>query len=90
MKGIEPYAVFVDDDAILSRLFSRYCINVQLQAIRKQSRLTQAQLAAMCELSPGTISRIENGKEVNLNTIIKYASALGYELSIRKIDNEST
>ena len=38
-------------------------------------------------LSVGTISRLETGGNVTLANIIRYAQAMGYEVTLRKMDN---
>jgi transcriptional regulator with XRE-family HTH domain len=48
-----------------------------LRAIRKQRRLTQAQLAAMVGVNQATISKIEGGNDsVTLDMVYRIAAAL--------------
>lgn len=53
--------------------------------LRRQTALSQGQLARKADLDPGTVSAAENGKPVTDNTKIKLAGAftslLGREVS---------
>lgn len=66
-----------------------YCqdiyIREKLAHIRKSSGKTQKQIAEETGLSPNTISRIESGDcTYTGDSLIKYAEALGYEVTIKK------
>jgi DNA-binding XRE family transcriptional regulator len=56
----------------------------ELIKARKNESLTQAELQARTGLTQQTISRIEKNREISpsLRNLIKYASALGYELTL--------
>lgn len=59
-----------------------------LIAIRKQKKISQAELAEKCGMPQSTIGRIESGKVVpNTQTLEKMAEALGLEFYITEKDN---
>lgn len=59
-----------------------------LIAIRKQKKISQAELAEKCGMPQSTIGRIESGKVVpNMQTLEKMAEALGLEFHITEKDN---
>lgn len=78
---------FRELDKGIDQIINKYGIHMQLAAIRQRHHYTQSEVAQMCDLSTGSISRIETGKEVNLKTILKYANTFGYELVLRKKDD---
>lgn len=53
-----------------------------LKQVREAQGQSQEQLAAMTNLSPITISRIENGARTSLATLQDLAQALGCQLVI--------
>lgn len=58
-------------------------IVLELLKLRKKSKMTQTMISESTGLPQTTISRVESfGSEPNLSTIIKYAEALGLEVSI--------
>lgn len=58
----------------------------QLSAVRRSQRdLSQTKLAATIGSSPSIISRLENGADVRLSTLQKYAAALNCDLKIELI-----
>ena len=57
-------------------------IQEQLRDLRKTSGLTQAEMSRRTGLSQQYISRIEAGKPVTLETMEKYAQALGQEITV--------
>lgn len=86
-EGKQYRMPFTEIDRPIDRLVTKYGVHMQLHSLRVKYHYTQQQLAVLSGLSPGSISRIETGKEVNLKTIIKYADAFGYEIVLRKKDN---
>lgn len=54
----------------------------ELAQIRQSARISQAQLAEKMGVSQANISKIENGDDVKISTLIKYVQALGGKLSI--------
>ena len=59
----------------------------KLVAARKEAGLTQKELGARSGLDQRTISRMESSKASSpcLRMLVKYLSAIGYELDIRKV-----
>ena len=64
----------------------RYKIEIEkfgkrLRQLRKKKNFTQVDLAVLCRINNGDISRIENGQtNVEFFTIVKLAAALEIEL----------
>ena len=48
-----------------------------LRSIRKESKITQAQLASMAHVGLATVRRIEAGKNVNVSVLKRIAHTLG-------------
>jgi len=61
----------------------------ELMEARRKETLTQAEIQALTGLTQQTISRIEKNHEISpsLRNLIKYAGALGYELTLAPKDN---
>lgn len=60
-------------------------IRMKLSSVRKSKGLTQKQLSELTGLSTSTISNIETGENsYSTRSLIKYAEALGYEITIQK------
>lgn len=59
-------------------------IKLRLHSIRKSKGLTQSELANKTGLSVATISNIESNCNCNLNSLIHYVDALGYDINIDK------
>ena len=59
-------------------------IKLRLHSIRKSKGLTQSELANKTGLSVATISNIESNCNCNLNSLIRYVDALGYDINIDK------
>jgi transcriptional regulator with XRE-family HTH domain len=58
-------------------------IGVNIKRLRIQSRLTQQQVADMCNLSKGMISKIESGRVMPaIATLSRIAHALGVKVSL--------
>lgn len=72
---------------VIERICNKYGIHIHLQAIRTSKHITQEEAAVLSGLSVGTISRLETGGNVTLANIIRYAQAMGYEVTLRKMDN---
>ena len=66
-------------------------IRMTLANIRHSKGITQQQLSEMTGLSISTISNIESGdNSYTTRSLIRYAEALGYEITVRKIDDEQS
>ena len=57
--------------------------SMSLHELRKESRKTQAQMAASMGLGQGTISKIEQNSNISLGTPQRYVQELGGELEMR-------
>lgn len=55
----------------------------QLINARKGKSLTQNDISAISGLSQQAVSRLEKGRGGNIETVIRYLSSMGLELSIR-------
>jgi len=54
-----------------------------VRAKRKQSKLTQAQTSALCNVGTRFLSELENGKTtLELGKVLQVLSCLGFEVSI--------
>lgn len=63
-------------------------IRMKLADIRRSKGLTQKEVAEKCGLSVTTISNIESGENsYTTRSLIMYAEALGYEISVKRKDN---
>ncbi len=62
-------------------------MSVTLKELRKSKKITQKELAKICDIHFNTIRRIERG-DVNVSflTIEKIFEVLGHEVEIHKID----
>ena len=57
----------------------------KLRKARKAKGLTQQEAANLADISASTVSYIETGKgDYMASSLLKYADALGYEVSIHK------
>lgn len=66
--------------------YETFKFGVLLKEARKQSGLTQSELAELMQTKKSAISRIENHSEdMKLSTLEKFASALGKKLEIRLV-----
>jgi len=78
-------------DASKSIEFQKY-IQIQLGIIRKKKSITQEQLASSINLSPKTLSDIENNRRgISVKTLIKICIALKIDIKkpfIYKIRND--
>lgn len=60
-------------------------IAVRLAELREKSGMTQTELAAKIHTSPAVISRLEQGRNVELRTLKRVAAALDARLTIEPI-----
>ena len=60
-------------------------IAVRLAELREKSGMTQTELAAKIHTSPAVISRLEQGRNVELKTLKKVAAALDARLTIEPL-----
>lgn len=54
----------------------------RIASLRKEAGMTQQQLAELCGIERANISRMENGRSIGLNNLIKVAKALGKRVDI--------
>ena len=66
------------DAAVQRRAFAR-----QMAERRKNSGLSQTQVAARMDTSASIVGRVESGADVRLSTLEKYVAALGLELELK-------
>jgi len=74
-----------DEVRLACEQFEAECkLRRELVKARKQKELTQAQLQKLTGLNQQAISRIEVNRDISpsLRNLIKYVSALGYELTL--------
>jgi HTH-type transcriptional regulator/antitoxin HipB len=65
-------------------------IGVQIARLRAKHRLNQTQLAALAHMSAPKISRIESTPaNVQLDTLIRLAQALGARLEVRLVEEKA-
>lgn len=76
-KRSPGFAALVDA-AVQRRAFAR-----QMAERRKESGLSQTQVAARMETSASIVGRVESGADVRLSTLEKYVAALGFELELK-------
>lgn len=81
------YNPIVEESSDIDKLITKYGIHMQLHSLRQKAHISQQQLADISDLSVGTISRVETGKEITLQTVIKYANVFGYDLILKKKNN---
>jgi len=60
-----------------------YQIARDLQSVRKRNHLTQSQLAERMGTTQSVVSRVERGSNVSIETIARYASACGAQLTVK-------
>ncbi|HXJ92721.1 MAG TPA: helix-turn-helix transcriptional regulator [Terriglobia bacterium] len=60
-------------------------IAVRLAELREKSGMTQTELAAKIHTSPAVISRLEQGRNVELRTLKRVAAALDARLTIEPV-----
>ena len=65
----------------------KHWVSVTLKELRKSKKITQKELAKICDIHFNTIRRIERG-DVNVSflTIEKIFEVLGHEVEIHKVD----
>jgi transcriptional regulator with XRE-family HTH domain len=66
-------------------------IGIQIANLRAKHRMNQTQLAARARMSAPKVSRIENGPaNVQLDTLIRLAQALGARLEVRLVEEKKS
>lgn len=69
-----------------SEKFDReYALAVEIHNARKEAKLSQAEIAKRMRTTQSVVSRIENGANISLDTLSKYAAALGKKLEVRLV-----
>lgn len=63
----------------------RRLLAMELAAVRKEQGTSQTAIAAAMATSPSIVSRLENGADVRLSTLQKYAAVLGCGLNVELI-----
>lgn len=76
-KRSPGFAALVDA-AVQRRAFAR-----RMAERRKESGLSQTQIAARMETSASIVGRVESGADVRISTLEKYLAALGFELELK-------
>ena len=91
MENKKPYCPFSEPaDVVIDRISNAFYLKMFLQSLRSSQHYRQEDIAALSGLSLSTVSRLENGGNINLNNLIRYAHALGYELRlVKKEDNHA-
>lgn len=57
-------------------------LGAELRAARLAQDLTLRELGKKCGISYGRLSQIEHGANINLNTFVRAAQALGFEVEL--------
>ncbi|MDE5660295.1 MAG: helix-turn-helix domain-containing protein [Muribaculaceae bacterium] len=70
-------------EAEVSDAVRAYHIGEAIKQARKEKEMTQEQLGALMGVKRAQISRIENGRNLTLQTIIRAFKALGLPLSLQ-------
>ena len=62
----------------------------RLVQARKEAGIPQKTIGMLTGLDQRAISRVETNKAIspNLRTLVKYVNAIGYELDLRKVNDE--
>jgi len=70
--------------------YQNFKIGVVLRQLRKESGITQEELAKKLNTKKSVISRIENhAEDIRLSTLNRYAESLGRSLKIQLVSNRS-
>ena len=70
--------------------YENFKIGLVLRKLRKESGITQQELALRLNKKKSVISRIENhAEDIRLSTLNKYAKTLGKSLKIELVSNRS-
>ncbi|MBL7095948.1 helix-turn-helix domain-containing protein [candidate division KSB1 bacterium] len=68
--------------------YENFKIGLVLRKLRKESGITQEELALRLKTKKSVISRIENhAEDIRLSTLNKYAETLGKSLKIQLVSN---
>lgn len=57
----------------------------QIAQLRENAHLSQKELAEKMGVSQANISKLENGKDINLSTLRRYINTLGGEIHINAV-----
>ena len=83
---LEQMESFKQDPAVMAEYhkFSlQYAIAEELYKARKQAGMSQSELAEKIQTSQSCLTKIEQGRDVKLSTLEKYAAACGKRLIIK-------
>lgn len=70
--------------------YENFKIGLVLRKLRKESGITQEELALRLKTKKSVISRIENhAEDIRLSTLYKYAKTFGKSLKIEFVSNQS-
>lgn len=85
-KRRKLYCPFTEPgDIAVDKVINKFSVHIHLHYLRTSMHLTQEEASALSGISVSTISRLETGgSDVRLDSIIKYAHALGYEVRLEK------
>ncbi len=62
-------------------------ISLQVTEARKKQRLSQQELAEKAHISQQQLSKIENGKNFNISTLLKLLDVLNLKIDLRDKDS---
>ena len=86
------YRAQMEDSAmreLVEKELARLDIGVQIAKLRAKLRMNQTQLAARARMSAPKVSRIESKPaNVQLDTLIRLAQALGARLAVRLVEEK--
>ena len=82
------YVPIAIENRTIDKLLNKFAIHMSLCALRLNEKLTQEQFSSVSGLSISTISSIETDGNPTLRSLIAYADVFGYELTLRKKDND--
>ena len=93
MNRFDRYYRTQMEDAVMRELVEKELasleIGVQIAKLRAKHRLNQTQLAARARMSAPKVSRIESKPaNVQLDTLIRLAQALGARLEVRLVEGK--
>lgn len=76
-------------DMEIDKVINKYGLYIHLQALRSMQHKSQEEMSTLSGLSVGTISRLETGGNITVNNLIRYAHSLGYEVILKKMEQET-
>jgi transcriptional regulator with XRE-family HTH domain len=56
--------------------------NLELSALRKAAKCTQAQVAKMLGVSQAAVAKLESRPDIQLSTLARYAKSMGAKLKL--------